>query len=263
VLDWLEEWRQTEWPDLRVFCTSVTEQWATVTLAGPNARDVLQRLAPEMALSAADFSFMTMREGTVAGMAARVFRVSFTGELSYEINVAWHHGLALWEAAIEAGRPHGLVPYGTEAMHVLRAEKGYIVVGHETDGSVTPIDLGMDWIVSKRKDFVGRRSLSRPDTARGDRKQLVGLRPIDPGAVPTEGAQIIDKPELPPPAPMLGHVTSSYWSPSLGGGFALALMRNGRARMGETVIAWDRGTATEARIVEPVFYDPEGSRRDG
>jgi len=263
VLDWLEEWRQTEWPELRVFCTSVTEQWATVTLAGPNARDVLQRLAPEMALSAADFPFMTMREGTVAGMAARVVRVSFTGELSYEINVAWHHGLALWEAAMEAGRPHGLVPYGTEAMHVLRAEKGYIVVGHETDGSVTPIDLGMDWIVSKRKDFVGRRSLSRPDTARGDRKQLVGLRPIDPGAVPTEGAQIIDKPELPPPAPMLGHVTSSYWSPSLGGGFALALMRNGRARMGETVIAWDRGTATEARVVEPVFYDPEGSRRDG
>ncbi|MFN4090927.1 MAG: sarcosine oxidase subunit alpha family protein [Alphaproteobacteria bacterium] len=263
VLDWLEEWRQTEWPHLRVFCTSVTEQWATVTLAGPRAREVLRALEPDLAVAPGNFPFMSVREAMVAGMPARILRVSFTGELSFEINVAWHHGAALWEAALAAGRPFGVMPYGTEAMHVLRAEKGYIVVGHETDGSVTPNDLGMDWIVSKRKDFLGRRSLARADTARGDRKQFVGLRPVEPDQVVAEGAQIIDAPELPPPTPMLGHVTSSYWSPTLGSGFALGLVRNGRARHGETVLAWDRGRTTEMRIVPPVFYDPQGERRDG
>src|SRR5690606_27512821 len=141
--------------------------------------------------------------------------------------------------------------------------KGFIAVGHETDGSVSPLDLGMQALVSTQKEFIGRRSLRRPDTAREDRKQLVGLLPTDPTVVIAEGAQIVEHPLLPPPCPMLGHVTSSYWSLSLATGFALALVRNGRARHGETVIAWDRGTSTEAKIVPPMFYNPEGTRRNG
>ena len=183
VLEWLEEWLQTEWPELRVHATSVTEQWATIAVVGPRSRDVLRALAPDLPVEAADFPFMTVREAVVAGVPARVFRISFSGELAYEINVPNWYGHAMWEAVMAAGEPFGITPYGTEAMHVLRAEKGYPIVGQETDGTVTPIDLGMDWIVSKQKSFVGKRSLSRSDTARPDRKQLVGLLPDDPSEV--------------------------------------------------------------------------------
>ena len=176
VLDRFEEWLQTEWPDLRVYCTSVTEQWADVAIAGPKARDVLAALGTDVDLSTDAFPFMTFRDGTVAGIPARVARVSFTGELSYEVHVDGRRGLELWEAVIGAGEPFGLTPYGTEAMHVLRAEKGFVIVGQDTDGTVTPDDLGMGWIVRKDdSDFLGRRSLRRADTARPGRKQLVGL----------------------------------------------------------------------------------------
>ena len=180
VLEWLEEWLQTEWPELRVHATSVTEQWATIAVVGPRSRDVLRALAPDLPVEAADFPFMTVREAVVAGVPARVFRISFSGELAYEINVPTWYGHAMWEAVMAAGEPFGITPYGTEAMHVLRAEKGYPIVGQETDGTVTPIDLGMDWIVSKQKSFIGKRSLARTDTARPDRKQLVALLPEDP-----------------------------------------------------------------------------------
>ncbi|MFZ8993113.1 MAG: sarcosine oxidase subunit alpha, partial [Candidatus Puniceispirillaceae bacterium] len=155
VLDWMEEWLQTEWPDLEVYLTSVTEQWAVATLSGPNAGKILQDAGIDFDLSPAEFPFMSMKEGHIGGLPARIFRISFTGELSYEINVAARHGLALWTHLMKAGKPHGITPYGTEAMHVLRAEKGFIIVGQETDGSVTPHDLGMNWIVSKTKsDFI-------------------------------------------------------------------------------------------------------------
>ena len=167
VLEWLEEWLQTEWPELRVHATSVTEQWATIAVVGPKSRDVLRTLAPDLAVEASDFPFMTVREAVVAGVPARVFRISFSGELAYEINVPTWYGHAMWEAVMAAGEPFGITPYGTEAMHVLRAEKGYPIVGQETDGTVTPIDLGMDWIVSKQKTFVGKRSLCRDRTLRG------------------------------------------------------------------------------------------------
>ncbi|MGH7095038.1 MAG: sarcosine oxidase subunit alpha, partial [Stellaceae bacterium] len=174
VLDWFEEWRQTEWPELDVFCTSLTEEWANATLAGPRSRDILAALAPGLDLG--DFPFMTMREADIAGIPARIFRISFSGELSYEINVPGDFGLALWQRLADAGA----TPYGTEAMHVLRAEKGYFMVGHETDGSVTPLDLGLDRWIAPDKDFLGKRSLARTDLARPDRKQLVGLFPDDP-----------------------------------------------------------------------------------
>ncbi|MER7011635.1 2Fe-2S iron-sulfur cluster-binding protein [Saccharopolyspora sp. NPDC000359] len=265
VLEWLEEWLQTEWPDLRVHLTSVTEQWATVALVGPRSRAVLARVAPELAVDNDSFPFMSWRDGEVAGLRARVCRISFSGELAYEINVPRWHGLALWEALIAAGEPDGITPYGTETMHVLRAEKGFPIVGQDTDGTVTPHDLGMSWAVSKKKaDFIGKRSFSRPDTARENRKQLVGLLPRDPDLVLEEGAQLVAGPELPePPVPVLGHVTSSYRSAVLGRGFALALLENGRDRIGEHVHSTVGDQLVPVEVTGPVFYDEEGSRRDG
>jgi sarcosine oxidase subunit alpha len=207
---------------------------------------------------------MTMREATVAGLPARVFRISFTGELSYEINVPAYGGLHLWRAIMSAGAKYGITPYGTETMHVLRAEKGYIIVGQETDGTVTPFDLGMGWIVGKKKaDFIGKRSFSRADTAREDRKQLVGLLTEDPAEILPEGAQLTAEPSGTPPVPMLGHVTSSYYSETLGRSIALALLKGGRRLMDGTVYAPLPGRTVACKVVGPVFYDPEGARLHG
>ncbi|WP_206185085.1 sarcosine oxidase subunit alpha family protein [Thermoactinospora rubra] len=267
VLDWMEEWLQTEWPSLRVYCTSVTEQWATVALVGPRSREVLARLAPGLPVGAAEFPFMTWREAEVAGLPARVCRISFSGELAYEINVTSWDGLRLWEAIMA----EGVTPYGTETMHVLRAEKGYPIVGQDTDGTVTPHDLGMSWVVSKKKpDFVGKRSFGRADTARPDRKQLVGLLPEDPAFLLPEGTHLV-APEtvgpgrrLPePPVPMLGHVTSSYRSAALGRTFALALVKAGQSRYGERLYAPVGDTLVPVTVTSHVLYDPEGARRDG
>ena len=263
VLEWLEEWLQTEWPELRVYCTSVTEQWATLALAGPKARAILAAVAPDMAVDAASFPFMRVAHGVVAGVPARVFRISFSGELGFEINVPWHHGLSVWEAVTAAGEPYDLAPYGTEAMHVLRAERGFVIVGQETDGTTTPQDLGMGRLVSgKKADFLGKRAWERADTRRADRKQLVGILTEDPQAVLPEGAQLVEAPGR-PPVPMIGHVTSSYASPTLGRSIALALVRGGRARIGQTVHAALAEGALACTVSAPVFYDPEGARRDG
>jgi sarcosine oxidase subunit alpha len=263
VLEWLEEWLQTEWPDLRVHATSVTEHWSTIAVVGPKSRDVLRALAPDLAVEATEFPFMTWREAVVAGVPARVFRISFSGELAYEINVPTWYGQGMWEAVMAAGKPFGITPYGTEAMHVLRAEKGYPIVGQETDGSVTPIDLGMAWIVSKQKSFVGKRSLARSDTARADRKQLVGLIPDDPAELLPEGAQLVLDPAGSVPMPMIGHVTSSYRSAALDRTFALAMVTAGRARLGERVFAPLPGRTIAATIHDSVLFDPENRRRDG
>jgi sarcosine oxidase subunit alpha len=256
VLSWMEEWLQTEW-HLRVWLTSVTEQWATVAVVGPDARELLGRVT-SIPLDRESFPFMAIREGEVAGIPARVCRISFSGELAFEVNVDGRRGLELWEALYAAGGP---TVYGTEAMHVLRAEKGYPIVGQDTDGTVTPQDLGMDWIVSKTKaDFMGKRSFSRQDTSRPDRKHLVGLLPLDPDARLVEGAQLVAAPGS---ASMVGHVTSSYRSAALGRTFALALVKGGRERMGEIVHAPLASPPAAAEIVPACFYDPEGARRDG
>lgn len=265
VLDWLEELLQTDWPNLKVFPTSVTEQWAAVAVTGPRARELMRDVAPDLDLSNDAFQFLSMREGVVAGLPARVFRISFSGELAFEINVAADLGLALWEALFAKGQKYGITPYGTETMHLLRAEKGFIIVGQETDGTVTPIDLGMDWIVSKQKEFIGRRSLRRLDTTRSDRKQLVGLLPANADEVLPEGAQLVDT--LPrdlgrETAASIGRVTSSYWSPNLGRSFALALVSNGRARIGTSVFAPLETHGIKVEIVEPVFIDKEGTRQN-
>ncbi|WP_163557065.1 sarcosine oxidase subunit alpha family protein [Halomonas sp. NO4] len=263
ILEWLELWHQTEWPELDVTFTSVTDHWATMTITGPEARKLLAEIT-DIDLDRDRFKFMEWRQGKVAGVPARVFRISFTGELTYEINVQANYARHVWETLFRHGEKYGLTPYGTETMHVLRAEKGFIIVGQDTDGSVTPEDLGMQWCVGYDKPFpwIGKRALSRPDTRREGRKQLVGLRPRDPKVVLEEGAQIVLDPTHAIPMPMVGHVTSSYYSPTLDAGFALAVVKGGHHKLGATVyLPMADGTTHEAEIVSTIFYDPKGERQ--
>ncbi len=264
VFNWLEEWHQTEWPELDVYFNSVTDQWATMSISGPNARKLLSELT-DIDLNPETFKFMDLREGEVAGVPARVFRISFTGEQSYEINVQANYGLAVWEKLFEHGEKYDLTPYGTETMHVLRAEKGFIIVGQETDGSMMPDDLDMGWAVSRNKEFnfLGQRSMTRTDSIREDRKQLVGLRTKDPKTVAPEGSQIVFDPNQAIPMTMVGHVTSSYYSACLGHSIAMAVVKGGLKKMGETVFMPQAdGTNIEAEICNPVFYDPKGDRQN-
>ena len=261
VLNLMEDYLQTEWPDLAVWLTSTTEQWATVALNGPNARKLLEPLVEGLDVSAESFPHMSVADCRVAGLPARLFRISFTGELGFEINVPARHGRTLWEALWEAGQPYDICPYGTETMHVLRAEKGYVIVGQDTDGTVTPIDAGIAWAIGKSKtDFVGMRSLSRPDIVAKNRKQLVGLLTENPETLLVEGAQIVDDPDQPLPMTMIGHVTSSYRSEALGRSIALAVVEGGHERMDEILhVPMPEGTHA-VRVTGPVFYDPDGER---
>ncbi|MBL8836868.1 MAG: sarcosine oxidase subunit alpha family protein [Alphaproteobacteria bacterium] len=264
VLAHMEDYLQTEWPDLEVFLTSVSEQWAVIALQGPRARDVLAPLVEGIDLAAASFPHMAVRTGTICGVPTRLFRVSFTGELGYEINVPADYARAVWEALWARGQEFGITPYGTEAMHVLRAERGFIIVGQETDGTVTPDDVGLGGMIARAKaDFVGKRSLARPDMLKPDRKQLVGLLADAPDLVLEEGAQIVADPHQPIPMTMLGHVTSSYWSDACGRAIALALVSGGRARMGQTLHVTTPTGFAPARVAAPVFFDPKGERVHG
>jgi sarcosine oxidase subunit alpha len=265
VYEWLELWHQTEWPELDVYFNTVTDHWATCTVSGPNSRATLQKLT-DLDLSSETFKFMDWRQATVAGVPGRIFRISFTGESSFEINVPAHYGLHVWEALIQAGEEFGITPYGTETMHVLRAEKGFIIVGQDSDGSVTPIDLGMSWAVGMKKpfSFLGKRGMQRADCVREDRKQLVGLKTRDPQEVLEEGAQAVFDPKAVIPMPMVGHVTSSYWSPNCGHSIALGLIAGGHSKMGEAVFFPQAdGRVIEAEICSPIFFDPEGVRQNG
>ncbi|WP_339515545.1 sarcosine oxidase subunit alpha [Pseudomonas sp. RL_15y_Pfl2_60] len=264
VLDWLEIYHQTEWPELKVYFTSVTDHWATMTLSGPNSRKLLAEVT-DIDLDKEAFPFMTWKEGEVGGVPARVFRISFTGELSYEVNVQADYAMGVWQKIIDAGKKHGLTPYGTETMHVLRAEKGFIIVGQDTDGSVTPDDLNMGWCVGRTKPFswIGWRGMNREDCVREQRKQLVGLKPINPDQVLPEGAQLVFDPNQSIPMTMVGHVTSSYMSAALGYSFAMAVVKGGLQRIGERVFApLVDGSVIEAEIVSSVFYDPKGDRQN-
>jgi sarcosine oxidase subunit alpha len=263
VMAWLENWLQTEWPQLKVYLTSVTDHWATAAVVGPRSREVVSRVCPGIDFAPEAFPFMASREGVAAGIPARVNRISFSGELAYEVNVPANFGRHVWEALMASGEPHGITPYGTETMHVLRAEKGYVIVGQDTDGSVTPEDLGLDKLLAKQKDFLGKRSLARPDSVREYRKQLVGLLTDSPETVLPEGGQVVSDPTAPVPTPMIGHVTSSYYSACLGRSIALALIKGGFSRIGETVhVPLADGRALAATIANPVFYDPEGARQN-
>lgn len=264
VLEWLEIYHQTEWPELKVYFTSVTDHWATMTLSGPNSRKLLAKVT-DIDLDKDAFPFMSWKEGLVGGVPARVFRISFTGELSYEVNVQADYALGVWEQIIEAGKEFDLTPYGTETMHVLRAEKGFIIVGQDTDASVTPDDLNMGWCVGRTKPFswIGKRGMNRADCLREDRKQLVGLKPVNPNQVLPEGAQLVFDPKQSIPMQMVGHVTSSYMSAAMGYSFAMAVVKGGLKRMGERVFApLADGSVIEAEICSSVFYDPKGDRQN-
>jgi sarcosine oxidase, subunit alpha len=261
VLNMMEDYLQTEWPDLNVWLTSTTEQYAVIALQGPNARKVLEPLVEGIDLSADAFPHMAIREGKICGLPTRLFRVSFTGELGFEINVPTAYGRALWERLMAEGARYDITPYGTETMHVLRAEKGFIIVGQDTDGTVTPYDAGLDWAVGKKKpDFVGKRSLTRPDIIAPGRKQLVGLLTDDPNVVLEGGAQIVADPNQPVPMRMIGHVTSSYWSATLGRSIAMALVAGGQGKMGETLHIPMPGKTHQAKVSSMLFYDAEGAR---
>ncbi|MCV9940683.1 sarcosine oxidase subunit alpha [Boseaceae bacterium BT-24-1] len=261
VLSMMEDYLQTEWPDLKVWLTSTTEQWSVIALNGPNARRLIAPLIEGIDLSEEAFPHMAVAEGRICGVPTRLFRVSFTGERGYEINVPARHGRAIWDKLLQEGQAYAITPYGTETMHVLRAEKGYIIVGQDTDGTLTPDDAGLGWAIGKTKpDFVGKRSLTRPDMLKEDRKQLVGLLTENPKTVLEEGAQIVLSPDQPLPAKMVGHVTSSYWSAALGRSIALAVIEGGRSRMGQTVhIPMPNGTL-RAEITGMVFVDPGNTR---
>jgi sarcosine oxidase subunit alpha len=264
VLNHMEDYLQTEWPDLDVFLTSTTEQWAVIAVQGPRARETIAPLVEGIDLSSEAFPHMAVRVGRFAGAPCRLFRVSFTGEVGYEINVPADFGESVWEAVYQRGQAFGITPYGTEAMHVLRAERGFVIVGQETDGTVTPDDLGLGGMIAKMKpDFVGKRSLARPDLVAGGRKQLVGLLTDDPKLVLDEGAQVVADPSHAIPTPMLGHVTSSYWSANCGRSIALALIKDGRALTGRKLHATTPTGFADVAVCAPVFFDPKGERVHG
>jgi sarcosine oxidase subunit alpha len=264
VMHHMEDYLQTEWPHLDVWLTSTTEQWAVIAVQGPKAREIIEPLLEGIDLSAEAVPHMSVVEGKIAGVPTRLFRMTFAGELGFEVNVPADYGHAVWEAIWERAEPLGACAYGTEAMHILRAEKGYIIVGQDTDGTVTPDDAGLSWAVGKKKtDFVGIRGLKRPDLVAEGRKQLVGLRTKDPKEVLEEGAQVVADPNQPIPMKMLGHVTSSYWSENCGHSIAMALVAGGRARMGQTLYVPMPDRVIPVEVCDAVFYDKEGGRING
>ncbi len=257
----MEDYLQTEFTDLDVWLTSATEQWSVIALNGPNARKLIEPFVDGIDLSPESFGHMQVRTGKICGVETRLFRVSFSGELGFEINVPSHFGRAVWETLFEAGQPYDITPYGTETMHVLRAEKGFIIVGQDTDGTVTPHDAGLSWAVSKKKkDFVGRRSLKRSDLVAQGRKQLVGLLPEDDSVLLEEGAQIVADPNQALPMTMLGHVTSSYYSDALGRPIAMALVADGFNLNDQTLYVPMPGKTHAVKVTGTAFYDPKGER---
>jgi sarcosine oxidase, subunit alpha len=260
VLAMMEDFLQTEWPDLSVWLTSTTEQWAVIAVQGPQARALLGPLI-DVDITAATFPHMSVAPGKILGVPMRLFRVSFTGELGFEINVPADYGAPVWDALWQAGRAYGMTAYGTESMHVLRAEKGYIIIGQDTDGTVTPDDAGLGWAIGKSKpDFVGKRSLERPAMSSPGRRQLVGLLTADPKVVLEEGSQVMLQPGAPVPTRPLGHVTSSYFSATLGRSIAMALVAGGRARSGQTLYVPSPAGEAAVQVTGAVFYDPSGAR---
>ena len=267
VLADMEEYLQTEWPHLQVYLNSTTEQFTTFNISGPKSRDIMSNVFSDVDFSNIKFPFMTFKIFNYMDTEVRIMRASFTGEIGYEIYISPKYSLALWEKIFDHGRNFNLVPYGTETMHLLRAEKGYVVIGQETDGTVTPIDINFTWMIGKKKkDFIGKRSLIRSDTVREDRKQLVGIVPLDKSQFIEEGQHIVECETLPrkikTPIAYLGHITSSYHSPNLNHCIAMALIKGGSKLMGaKFFVSTSKGTKNiPVEVVNPVFIDPENKR---
>ncbi len=260
VLGKLEDYLQTEWPELDVYLTSVTDHFATISVCGPNSKKIISNVIPDLDLSDENFPHMSFKNAKIGKINCRVMRISFTGEHSYEINIQANYANSVWEKCMDVGKDFNITPYGTETMHLLRAEKGFIIVGQDTDATMTPIDLQMDWIVSKKKyDFIGKRSLYRSDTIKDDRKQLVGLLTDNPNEILEEGAQIVANVNK-SPIEMLGHVTSSYYSPNLKKSIALGVVRGGKNMMGKKLIIPMENKTIKVTVADPVFLDKENKR---
>ena len=260
VLSKLEDYLQTEWPELDVYLTTVTDQYSTISICGPNSKNIISKIVPSLDLSDSNFPHMSFKNTIIRNVNCRIMRISFTGEHSYEINIQSNYAEDLWIKCMEAGKEFHLTPYGTETMHLLRAEKGFIITGQDTDGTLTPSDLQMDWIIGKKKfDFIGKRSLYRSDTIREDRKQLVGLLTDDPKEVLEEGAQLVENINT-KPVEMLGHVTSSYFSPNLNKSIALAVVKGGKKLKGKKLIVPMENKNINVTITDTVFYDKENKR---
>ena len=260
VLSKLEDYLQTEWPELDVYLTTVTDQYSTISICGPNSKKILAKIVPGLDLSDSNFPHMSFKNTKISNVNCRIMRISFTGEHSYEINIKSNYAEDVWIKCMEAGKEFNLTPYGTETMHLLRAEKGFIITGQDTDGTLTPSDLQMDWIIGKKKfDFIGKRSLYRSDTIREDRKQLVGLLTEDPKEVLEEGAQLVENINK-KPIEMLGHVTSSYFSPNLNKSIALAVVKSGKKLKGKKLIVPMENKNINVTITDTVFYDKENKR---
>ena len=267
VLAHMEEFLQTEWPHLQVYLNSITEQFTTFNISGPKSREIISKVFKEIDFSNENFPFMTFKTFSYKNTQARIMRASFTGELGYEIYISPNQALELWETIFKFGKEFDLVPYGTETMHLLRAEKGYVVIGQETDGTVTPIDINFNWMIGKKKkDFIGKRSLKRSDTIRDDRKQLVGVVPLNKSQFIEEGQHILECENLPKkiktPINYLGHVSSSYHSPNLNHCISMAMIKGGNKLMGKKLyVSTSKGTKNiPVEIVSPVFIDPENKR---
>jgi sarcosine oxidase subunit alpha len=260
---WMEDWLQCEWWDWKVYTANVTEQYAQVAVVGPNARKLLQVLGG-MDVSKEALPFMQWADGTLAGFPVRVYRISFSGELSYEIAVPASHGAAFWEACTQAGKALGAMPYGTECLHIMRAEKGFIMIGDETDGTVIPQDLCLDWAISKKKtDYLGKRGQERTFLASPDRWKLVGFDTLDGSVVP-DGAYIIaDGVNGNGQRNVQGRVTSTYYSPTLKRGIAMGLLKHGPSRMGEIVeFNTAAGGTVKARVRDTMFFDKDGEKQN-
>jgi sarcosine oxidase subunit alpha len=259
----MEDWLQCEWWDWKVYVANVTEQYAQIAVVGPNARKVLRKLGG-MDVSAEALPFMEWREGKIGDFDARVFRISFSGELSYEIAVPAGQGRAFWDALMDAGAEFGIMPYGTETLHILRAEKGFIMIGDETDGTVIPQDLNLNWALSKKKeDYLGKRAHTRSHMADPNRWKLVGLETVDKSVLPDGAYAIADGNNANGQRNTQGRVTSTYYSANLERGIAMGLVLKGPDRMGE-VLEFNNvdSTTVAAKIVDPVFYDKEGEKQN-
>ena len=256
-----EEWLQCEYTQLRVLVTPVTSRWGNVTVAGPKSWDWLASVGFDPQLAPSSMKHMTMRETALDGVALRVLRASFSGELGYEINVPADHVEALLERLWDRAREFAAVPYGIEALEILRTEKGFIHIGTDTDGTTLPQDIGFARAIERKAaNFVGRRSLLRPAAHDPNRFQLVALSPIDGRTLLPVGAQIA---AAAPPTQAEGHVTSSYWSPELGRPVALGMLARGTQRQGEKVRVHHLGKFIDAEVVKAPFIDPEGARLHG
>tara|TARA_B110000438_G_scaffold248213_1_gene250847 strand:- start:1585 stop:3825 length:2241 start_codon:yes stop_codon:yes gene_type:complete len=261
VLSHLEYYLQIVWPELDVNVLSTTEQWAGIALAGPNSRNLLKKLFPNMEVSNEALPFMGFKEGDLFGVPARIFRISFSGELAYEINVESGYGIFMWEKIIEIGKEMSIEPYGTEALSTLRIEMGH-VAGSEIDGRTIPSDLSLDGMISKKKDFIGKRSLNRPAFTDPDREKIVGVIPLDKKTMIPEGSHLVEDKNASLPNPKLGHISASCWSVEHNNPFSLAILKDGKRRIGKKLYALSplKNKSIPVEIVSSHYVDSKGER---